>query len=160
MEIIIIILISVFIFSAQEMAALFPDRVIAIRGTIDNMCLAEAAISAKLQECYEQDQGQNMVATTFIHSFRLFPLRLFKSTQRRSRHSTDTVLEFHTEAPQATASEGLAQGPYVAARAGFEPTTLLTNLPMSHNTPLIGTVCSQTSCNLKMPSYHLTDFKD
>jgi|SRR6218665_1752882 len=68
MEIIIIILISVFIFSAQEMAALFPDRVIAIRGTIDNMCLAEAAISAKLQECYEQDQGQNMVATTFIHS--------------------------------------------------------------------------------------------
>lgn len=51
-------------FSAQEMAALFPDRVIAIRGTIDNMCLAEAAISAKLQECYEQDQGQNMVGTT------------------------------------------------------------------------------------------------
>jgi insulin-like growth factor 2 mRNA-binding protein 1 len=46
--------------NAQEMAALFPDRVIAIRGTIDNMCLAEAAISAKLQECYEQDQGQNM----------------------------------------------------------------------------------------------------
>src|SRR6218665_2218332 len=25
---------------------------------------------------------------------------------------------------QATVSEGLAQGPYVAARAGFEPTTL------------------------------------
>src|SRR6218665_124060 len=27
----------------------------------------------------------------------------------------------HAEAPQATASEGLAQGPYVAASAGFEP---------------------------------------
>jgi len=27
------------------------------------------------------------------------------------------VSEFHTEAPQATASEGLAQGSYVAARA-------------------------------------------
>ena len=40
------------------------------------------------------------------------------------RHSTDTVLEFHPEAPQATASEGFAQGPYVAARAGVEPTTL------------------------------------
>ena len=32
--------------------------------------------------------------------------------------------EFHAEAPQATASEGLAEGPYVAARVGFKPTTL------------------------------------
>src|SRR6218665_1188074 len=31
-----------------------------------------------------------------------------------------TVSEFHVEAPQATASAGLAQGPYVAVRAGFE----------------------------------------
>ena len=29
--------------------------------------------------------------------------------------------EFHAEAPQATVSEGLAQGPYLAARTGFEP---------------------------------------
>jgi len=28
--------------------------------------------------------------------------------------------EFHAEAPHATASEGLAQDPYVAARAGVE----------------------------------------
>src|SRR6218665_404239 len=39
-------------------------------------------------------------------------------------YSTDTVSEFYAEAPQATASKGLAQGPYVAARAGVEPTTL------------------------------------
>ena len=32
--------------------------------------------------------------------------------------------EIHTKAPQATASEGLAQGPYMLARVGFEPTTL------------------------------------
>ena len=32
--------------------------------------------------------------------------------------------EFHAEAPQATVSEGLAQGPYVAARVGVEPMTL------------------------------------
>jgi len=38
----------------------------------------------------------------------------------RSRHSTDTVSEFHTEVPQATASEGHAQGPYVAAEASFQ----------------------------------------
>ena len=34
----------------------------------------------------------------------------------------DTVPEFHAKAPQATASEGLVQRPYAAARAGFEPT--------------------------------------
>src|SRR6218665_263801 len=39
-------------------------------------------------------------------------------------HSTDTVSGFHAEAPQATVSKGLAQGSYVAARAGVEPTTL------------------------------------
>src|SRR6218665_1440833 len=42
----------------------------------------------------------------------------------RSGHSADTVSEFHAEAPQPTASEGLAQDPCVAARTGFEPTTL------------------------------------
>ena len=35
----------------------------------------------------------------------------------------DTVSEFRAKAPQATTSEGLAQGLYVAARVGFEPTT-------------------------------------
>ena len=34
--------------------------------------------------------------------------------------------EFHAEAPQETVSEGLAQDPYVAARAGVEPMTLRT----------------------------------
>ena len=36
---------------------------------------------------------------SFIHSFWLFLQRLFKSTatQRRSRHSTDTVSEFHAK---------------------------------------------------------------
>ena len=33
---------------------------------------------------------------------------------------------FHAEAPLATASEGLAKGPYVATRTGFEPATLWT----------------------------------
>src|SRR6218665_651491 len=42
------------------------------------------------------------------------------------RHSTDTVSEFHAKATQATASEGIAQGPNMAARAGFEPATLRT----------------------------------
>ena len=50
----------------------------------------------------------------------------------------DTVSEFHAEAPQATASEGLAQGPYMAAKAGFEPMTLWAKgaeMPESINVP-------------------------
>jgi len=31
------------------------------------------------------------------------------------------VPEIHAEAPWTTVSEGLAQGPYTAARAGVEP---------------------------------------
>jgi len=31
------------------------------------------------------------------------------------------VSEFHVEAPQAAASEGLAQGPCVATTAGYDP---------------------------------------
>ena len=58
---------------------------------------------------------------SFIHSFiqaiSVVPLQV---------HSETLQLEFHGKVPQATASEGLTQGPYMAARAGFEPTTLWT----------------------------------
>src|SRR6218665_3505779 len=89
---------------------------------------------------------------TFIHSFKLFPRRLFKSTttQRRSRHSTDTVPEFHAEAPQATVSEGLAQGPCVSARAGDEPMTLRTKGVDSTNTPISPSKPS-TNVTLRQP---------
>src|SRR6218665_2507947 len=50
-------------------------------------------------------------------------------------YSTDTVSEFHAEASQATVSEGPAQGPYVAARAGFEPGTLRSTGIDSTNVP-------------------------
>ena len=58
----------------------------------------------------------------------------------RSQHSTDTVSEFHAEEPQATASEGLAQGPYVEARTGFEPATLWTKGDESTNEPQCSTI--------------------
>src|SRR6218665_2014176 len=53
------------------------------------------------------------------------------TTQRRYRHSTDTVYKFHAEAPQATASEGLTQGSYEE----FEPMTLMTKGIESTNEP-------------------------
>src|SRR6218665_838321 len=56
---------------------------------------------------------------SFIQTISLAPLQVhyYRPTQRRFRHYTDTVPEFHAEAPQATVSEGLAQGPCMAAIA-------------------------------------------
>src|SRR6218665_612108 len=83
---------------------------------------------------FRQMQSQGIY--TFIHSFRLciVPLQVQYYSE---------ALPFHAEAPQANASEGLTQGPFVAARAEFEPTTLrtkgdestneATNLPMRHH---------------------------
>src|SRR6218665_1716287 len=84
----------------------------------------------------------------FIDSLILFLSRLFKSTtaQRRSRHSMDAVSEFHAEAPQATESEGLAQGLYVADRAGFEPTTLWTKGDESTSKPPRPAAVVSTCC--------------
>src|SRR6218665_441424 len=56
-----------------------------------------------------------LIHDSFIQSISMiYPFSSPQTTQRRSRHSTDTVSEFHAEAPQAIASEGLAKGPYVA----------------------------------------------
>jgi len=46
------------------------------------------------------------------------------------------VPEFHAKAPQATAIEELAQDPYKAAKARFEPSTLWTKGVKSTNAPL------------------------
>jgi len=39
----------------QEMAVIYPDRVITVQGNVDNMVAAQAAISAKLVECIEKE---------------------------------------------------------------------------------------------------------
>ena len=43
--------------------------------------------------------------------------------------------EFHAETPQAAVSKGLSQDPYVAARAGVEPTILRLKVIDSTNAP-------------------------
>src|SRR6218665_3577049 len=75
---------------------------------------------------------RNMKAqiSCFIPGRRIPQLR---HCQRRSRHSTDTVSKFHSEEPQPTGTEGLAQGPYVANRAGVETMTLRTKGVKSTN---------------------------
>src|SRR6218665_3615006 len=63
---------------------------------------------------------------SFIHLFFPFLYRPFKSstTQRRSRLQHGYCIGVSCRGAQATVGEGLAQGPYVTARAGVEPTTL------------------------------------
>src|SRR6218665_2590879 len=84
-----------------------------------------------------------MKFNSFIHSGYFYGAFLWPlaTSQRRNPHSTDTVPEFHAKAPQATVGKGLAQGPYVTARAGVEPTTLRTTGDDSTNEPPRPTSC-------------------
>jgi len=59
---------------------------------------------------------------SFIQALSIAPLQVHYHSG--APDSTDTVPEFHDEAPQATVSKGLAQGPYVAARTAVKPMTL------------------------------------
>ena len=73
-----------------------------------------------------EERKEDICMYVFIQTISIAPLQVH-FYQKRSRHSTDTVPEFHAEALWATANKGLAQGPNVAARAGFEPTILRLN---------------------------------
>ncbi len=56
---------------------MYPDRVITIKGTIDNMSAAEASISLKLRECIEKEMqvGWSGGDSLLIHE-RLTQVRL------------------------------------------------------------------------------------
>ena len=58
-------------------------------------------ISAYMDEC-------KRAANPFIQASSIAPLQVHCYSEALSWHSMDTVSEFHAEAPQATASEGLA----------------------------------------------------
>src|SRR6218665_3610237 len=58
---------------------------------------------------------------SFIHSGHFYSA---PTTQRRSPLQHRYCIGVSRRSEQATAGKGLAQGPYMAARAGVEPTTL------------------------------------
>src|SRR6218665_2989290 len=62
------------------------------------------------------------------------------TTQRRSRLQHGYCIGVLRRSAQATAGKGLAQGPYVTARAGVEPTTLRLRVIASTNAPSRPTV--------------------
>src|SRR6218665_3879652 len=82
-------------------------------------------------------------------SIALLTARVF---QKRSQPQQLTLCRsLHAEALEATASEGLAQGPYVVARAGFEPLTLWSKGIDSTNAPPCPTyVCMYVCMQLCM----------
>ena len=61
----------------------------------------------------------------FIHFGYLYSASL-SSPLGLLRNAPDYIIDTLSELPQATVSEGPAQGPYVAARVGFKPETLRT----------------------------------
>jgi len=71
---------------------------------------------------------------SFIQAISIAPLQA-SPLLLRCAPNTARMLEFHVEVPQATANEGLAQVPYVAARAEFKPATLQTKGTKSTNEP-------------------------
>src|SRR6218665_1850457 len=70
---------------------------------------------------------------SFIHSDYFYSA---SSSPLLLRGAPDTArILFQAEASQATANKGLAQDPYMAAIAGFEPMTLWTKCDESTNEP-------------------------
>src|SRR6218665_3016702 len=97
--------------------------------------------------------GQHKVPLLFIHSFihsfiRPFLYRPFKffTTQRRSRLQHGYCIGVSRRSAQATAGKGLAQGPYVMARVGVEPTTLRLKVIDSTKAPSRPTSYVQATC--------------
>src|SRR6218665_715541 len=92
-----------------------------------------------------------------IHSFRPFLLRPFKSstTQRRSRLQHGYRIGVSRRSAHSTAGKGLAQGPYVAATARVEQTTLRLKVIVSTKAPPRPT---QTCSTPVRPSSHIDDY--
>src|SRR6218665_2658284 len=88
-------------------------------------------MKSRLPTCQKAHVIKKMKDHSFIQAISIAPLQVhYYSETPPTQHRCGS--EFHAEVPQATASKGLAQGSYMAARAGVEPTTLQT---MSHRAP-------------------------
>src|SRR6218665_1001016 len=90
-----------------------------------------------------------MYLYSFMHSFRTFLWRPFKSstTQRCSRLQHGYCIGVSRRSAQATVGKGLAQGPYMAAREGLEPTPLRLKAIDSTKAPLSPTSqCEGQTC--------------
>src|SRR6218665_2100122 len=87
----------------------------------------------------EQKNDLNRGVQSFIHSFipaiSIAPLQVLYYSEALPTTARILYRSFTPKRPQATAAKGLAQGPYVAARAGVEPTTLWLRVIISTKAP-------------------------
>src|SRR6218665_3185361 len=86
------------------------------------------------------EEDKEKYCIVFIHFYSAS--RSLSLSEALPTTAIDTVPEFTREALEAIAGKGLAQGPYMAARARFEPTTLWLNGIVSTNVPPCPTKCS------------------
>src|SRR6218665_2369035 len=88
----------------------------------------------------------NFNVHSFIHSGHFYRAPFKPSTtQRHSRLQHGYCIGVSRRNTQATAGKGLAQGPYVAARAGVEPTTFRLKVIVSTKAPPCSTKVSRSN---------------
>ena len=82
--------------------------------------------SLNIVACGKMSVNLNLIACwqhSFIPDISIAPFQVHYYSEALPTTALLLCRSQHTEALQATVSEGLAQGPYVAARLGFEPAT-------------------------------------
>src|SRR6218665_3353457 len=83
---------------------------------------------------WDTAQSNAKCLASFIPAISIAPLQS-STTQRRSRLQHGYCIGVSRRSAQATVGKGLAQGPYMAARAGVEPTTLRLKVIVSTKAP-------------------------
>lgn len=126
--------------NAQEMAALFPDRVIAIRGSIDSISQAEAAISAKLAECIEHEMQQGVGVAA----------GMMMSPMMRGGMNTAGFYGNPYEAPNYYAAPMYGAGAIVPQQPGIMgPTHLTESLQICVPNAAVGAIIGAAGSNIK-----------
>ena len=97
-----------------------------------------------MRNCNHLKQHKYYYSYSFIRPFLYRPFKS-STTQRRSRLQHRYCIGVSRRSAQATEGKGLAQGPYVAVRAGVKPTTLRLKVIASTKAPPRPTVTTVTT---------------
>jgi|SRR6218665_107420 len=114
-----------------------PRDAIIINEDKQQSAMSEVDLKSKVS-CFLPKSPQVVLGTSHRLEVDLgsFLYRVGSDWHTKVAPRSNTVLEFHTEAPQATVSEVLSQGHYVAARAESESTSLRTKgIDSTHGSP-------------------------
>src|SRR6218665_4089065 len=88
------------------------------------LCISLLCICLHLP--WEQYQSKSLREKSFIPDISIAPFQSHYYSEALQTTAPKLRRSQHAEAQQATTSEGLGQGPYMAARVGFEPATFRT----------------------------------